>query len=193
MRAAKQKERNDAHAEATSLQRQLDDVNAWLDAGRKAGLGDATLPDRSAELPQLPTLERELGTLRETIALLSTPERAARQERLMALDKQKTDLDRQIGGLANPCRNSTFAPGLSATRLSRLLRKWSDSESPLTEAARHSADASPGYLIAKSPRAAMTFASDTRNGPIVSRLWRMQRRKQSRPPPMPSSAGTTSG
>lgn len=99
MRAVKQKERNDAQAEATSHQRQLDDVSAWLDKGRKAGLGDSTLPDRSAELPQLPKLENELGTLRETIALLSTPERAARQERLMELDKQKTDLDRLIGGL----------------------------------------------------------------------------------------------
>ena len=91
MRAAKQRERNEAHTEATSLQRQLDDVSAWLDAGRKAGLGDAKLPDRSAELPQLPTLERELGSLRETIALLSTPERAARQERLKDLEKREAD------------------------------------------------------------------------------------------------------
>lgn len=105
MRAAKQKERNESHAEATSLQRQLDDVNAWLDTGRKAGLGDATLPDRSTELPQLPALERELGSLRETIKLLSTPERAKRQERLMALDKQKTDLDRQIGGLTKSAQD----------------------------------------------------------------------------------------
>ena len=100
MRAAKQKEQNEIRSEAAVLQRQLDDVSAWLDTGAKAGLRDAKLPDRSAELPQLPALERELGTLRETIALLSTPERAERQARLMALDEKKTKLDQQIGGLA---------------------------------------------------------------------------------------------
>ncbi len=111
MHATKQKERNDAHTEATALQVQINDVNTWLDTGRKAGLDDATLPDRSGELPQLPAFERELGSLRETIALLSTPERAERQERLMELDKRKTELERKIGGLATSAQEFELRAG----------------------------------------------------------------------------------
>jgi hypothetical protein len=89
MRAAKQKEQNEVRLEAQALQRQIDDINAWLDAGQKDRLGDAALPQRAGELPQLPVLEREWGTVRETIALLATPEREARQARLAEFEKRE--------------------------------------------------------------------------------------------------------
>lgn len=100
MRAAKQKEQNEKRTELEALKQRLADVQQWLDSGRKDGLGDATLPDRSAELPQLPEREAELGRVRETIALLTTPEREARQERLNALEKSEKSLLGQIAVLA---------------------------------------------------------------------------------------------
>ena len=65
-------------------------VMVWvLDSGRKDGLADSALPDRAAELPQLPQLESDLGRVRETINLLLTPEREARQKRLNELEKNE--------------------------------------------------------------------------------------------------------
>jgi uncharacterized protein YPO0396 len=114
MRAAKQSERNETHAEAESLKRQLADVNAWLEAGRNQGLGDSRLPDRSAELPQLPALERELDSLRETIALLSTPERAARQEQLRDLEKRDAEARNAVAVLGE--RRRRFETETAALR-----------------------------------------------------------------------------
>jgi hypothetical protein len=88
MRAAKQKEQTETRALHEALKQRLSDVQTWLDSGRKGGLADNTLPDRAAELPQLPELEANLGRIRETIALLQTPEREARQKRLADLEKQ---------------------------------------------------------------------------------------------------------
>ena len=85
MRATKEREQSETRAEYEALKRRLADVQVWLDNGRKGGLGDGTLPDRAAELPQLPQLEADLRRTRETIALLMTPEREARQERLEEL------------------------------------------------------------------------------------------------------------
>jgi len=85
MRATKQREQNETRLECEALKRRLADVQTWLDSGRQGGLGDPTLPDRAAELPQLPALEAELRRARETIALLTTPEREARQKRLIEL------------------------------------------------------------------------------------------------------------
>ncbi len=88
MRAAKQKEQNETRALHEALKQRLADVQTWLDNGRKGGLAESTLPDRAAELPQLPELEANLGRIRETIALLMTPEREVRQKRLAELEKQ---------------------------------------------------------------------------------------------------------
>ncbi|HYG24066.1 MAG TPA: SbcC/MukB-like Walker B domain-containing protein [Verrucomicrobiae bacterium] len=88
MRAAKEKERSETRVLHEALKRKLDDVHAWLDSGRKGGLGAGTLPDRASELPQLPDLERNLGRLRETIHLLMTPEREARQQQLADSEKR---------------------------------------------------------------------------------------------------------
>jgi hypothetical protein len=82
MRAAKQKEQNATRAEYEALKQLLADAQAWLDRGRKDGLGDIAPPDRAAELPRLPQIEAELNRTVETIQLLLTPERAERQKQL---------------------------------------------------------------------------------------------------------------
>lgn len=95
MRAAKEKEGTDTRVLHDALRQRLADVNAWLETGRKGGLADSTLPDRAAELPQLPELERELGRVNETIKLLMTPERETRQKQLERLeDLQKQALSK---------------------------------------------------------------------------------------------------
>ena len=97
MRGAKLKEQADTRSQTDAIKRLRDDVLTWLDTGRKNGLGDATLPDRANELHQLPELEAQLGMLRETIALLMTPERAARQKRS---DELETKHKRLVGEVA---------------------------------------------------------------------------------------------
>lgn len=99
MRAAKQKEQAETRAELEALKQRLADVQTWLDTGRKGGLADGTLPDRAAELAQLPQLEADLGRVRETMALFMTPERESRQKKLKELEDQKTALDRKVGSL----------------------------------------------------------------------------------------------
>ena len=99
MEAAIRKEQLEKRATFDALKQRLADVQTWLDTGRKGELADATLPDRAGELPQLPEREKELRVVRETISLLSTPERAARQTKLKNLEDQKTELDRKVGSL----------------------------------------------------------------------------------------------
>ncbi len=91
MRAAKLKEQNETRVLGEALSQRLTDVKTWLDTGKNGRLSDSTLPDRAAELPQLPDLDAKLGRIRETIALLMTPEREARQKRLAELEQQHTD------------------------------------------------------------------------------------------------------
>ncbi len=85
MRAAKQKEQNETRVKFEALEQRLADVQTWLESGRAGGLADGTLPERAAELPLLPELEADLGRVRETINLLMTTEREARQKRLNEL------------------------------------------------------------------------------------------------------------
>lgn len=91
MRTVKQKEQQETRALHQALKQRLEDVLTWLDQGKKGGLAEGSLPDRAAELPQLPELEAELGRLRETISLLTTPEREERQKRLTEFEKQHKD------------------------------------------------------------------------------------------------------
>ena len=100
MRAAKEKEQAETRAEAEALKQRHADVQTWLDGGRKGGLADSVLPDRAAELPRLPQLESELGRARETIALLMTPEREARQKRLHELERTEKDILAKVAVLA---------------------------------------------------------------------------------------------
>jgi hypothetical protein len=99
MRAAKQKEQIETRTLHEALSQRLADVQTWLDNGRKGGLAENNLPDRAAELPQLPELEANLKRIRETINLLMTPEREARQKQLVKLEKQHKDALSQIAVL----------------------------------------------------------------------------------------------
>jgi hypothetical protein len=81
MRAAKQKEQTETLALHEALKQRLADVQTWLDQGRKGGLAETVWPDHSAEIPQLPELEANLGRTRETIALLMTPQRLTDMEK----------------------------------------------------------------------------------------------------------------
>ena len=85
MHAVKQKEQAETRAEFEALKQRLADVQTWLDVGRNGGLAGSELPDRAAELPLLPQLEAELDRTRETMALLMTPERSTRQDKLKTL------------------------------------------------------------------------------------------------------------
>jgi len=106
MEATIHKEQLEKRVACDALKQRLADVQTWLDTGRKGELADATLPDRAGELPQLPEREAELGRVRETINLLSTPERTARQQRLNELEKQQRDALGRVAVLGE--RNGKF-------------------------------------------------------------------------------------
>jgi hypothetical protein len=106
MRAAKSKEQLETRAQHEALKQRLSDVQAWLDSGRQGGLAESALPDRAAELPQLPQLTADLGRVRETIQLLMTPEREERQKRLDAFEDQHKKALSKIAVLTE--RRNTF-------------------------------------------------------------------------------------
>jgi hypothetical protein len=105
MRANKEREQAEARQELAAVKQQLADIQTWLNTGREGGLGEAALPDLSSELPQLPELEKRLGSLRETLKLLMTPEREARQQQLEALEKTEKDTNAKIAIIAERNRN----------------------------------------------------------------------------------------
>jgi hypothetical protein len=114
MRAVKQKEQSETRALYEALKQRLSDVQTWLDNGRKGGLAENSLPDYSAELPQLPELETHLGRIRETIALLTTPEREARQQRLRELEQQHRNALSKMAVLTE--RKNSFELGIRPER-----------------------------------------------------------------------------
>lgn len=129
MRASKEKERSETRTLHEALKQRLSDVNAWLDSGRKGGLADSTLPDRAAELPQLPGLERELGRIGETINLLMTPEREARQKNLVDLEKRYDEARSKVAVLIERRNNFDLT-----TRPDReALARWTDDSKRLEE------------------------------------------------------------
>lgn len=93
MRQERERQQVEVQAQRQVADRRLQDLNAWLDVGARGGLGDGTLPDRSQELPRLPGLEAEFGSVGATIQLLSTPERVARLAKLDELQKRIARLD----------------------------------------------------------------------------------------------------
>lgn len=101
MRAAKQKEQNQTRQIHDALKQQLSDIQTWLDNGKKGGLDDRTLPDRSAELPQITQLEADLSRTRNTIELLMTPERESRQKRLNELESQHKEVLSKVAVLSD--------------------------------------------------------------------------------------------
>lgn len=96
MRQARETEQVAVRAQRDAADRRCRDLRTWIDAGLQDGLGDGSLPDRSADLPRLAGLARDLGAVEETIRLLSTPERAARLQRLRDLEARHRQLDNQI-------------------------------------------------------------------------------------------------
>ncbi|HEY5892352.1 MAG TPA: SbcC/MukB-like Walker B domain-containing protein [Chthoniobacterales bacterium] len=101
MRAAKEKKQIELRSRQNVLDQRLNDIKAWLDLGKRSGLSDATLPDRATELPNLPKLESELGSIHETIQLLSTPEIEARQSQLNDLEREFKSLNSCVAVLGN--------------------------------------------------------------------------------------------
>lgn len=99
MRRERLNEQTQLRAQRDALEQKLKDVNDWLDFAKRAGLGDSSLPDRSAELPQLPDLLRQFDVAKETAKLLKTPEREARLTQLADLDRKKSKLDGDIAVL----------------------------------------------------------------------------------------------
>ena len=100
-------------AEREALDALRERVARWLEAGRRAELGDPRLPDRSHELKQLPEMERRLKQLSDEIEIISTPEREARLDRLREL---KAELDRAIESIGS-LRESQTSFETSRTRI----------------------------------------------------------------------------
>ncbi len=99
LREAAFREQRELLAQREALDALRERVSRWLDAGRRAELGDPRLPDRSHEIRQLPEMEARLQQLSNEIEIISTPEREARLDRLREL---KSELDRtieSIGGM----------------------------------------------------------------------------------------------
>ena len=86
-------------AERANQQALIDSVNAWLDTGKKGGLSDHRLPDRSGELPRLPVLQQELAALKLRIDFLSTTERTGRLQKLKDLQEDLAKANQEIGRL----------------------------------------------------------------------------------------------
>lgn len=98
-RAALIREQQGLMAERENRQALIEEVHAWLEGGKKGGLSDPRLPDRSNELSRLPTLEQELAALKQRIEFLATPERAARLEQLDEIQEKLGRANREIGSL----------------------------------------------------------------------------------------------
>lgn len=99
MEATLRSEQVEKRTACDALKQRRQDINTWLDNGITGGLGDSRVPARTDELSRLPEIEGELSSLRETIQLLSTPEREARQARVKELEEQKKQALLTVGRL----------------------------------------------------------------------------------------------
>jgi chromosome segregation ATPase len=99
LRESLTREQRGLMAERETKQALIDSVNAWLDDGKKGGLSDSRLPDRSGELYRLPILDHELATLKLRIEVLSTTERTERLQKLKDLQDGLAKANQEIGGL----------------------------------------------------------------------------------------------
>lgn len=103
-----------------SQQEMIDRVHGWIDLGKKMGLSDTALPDRSNELGRLPKLQRELNELKARIEFLATPEREQRLKQRSALENSLDAANQAIGQLRTSREGYTsernnLAESLSAT------------------------------------------------------------------------------
>ncbi|ODU24807.1 MAG: hypothetical protein ABS95_01465 [Verrucomicrobia bacterium SCN 57-15] len=99
LRESLTREQQGKMAERKNLEAIVASISDWLDSGKKGGLSDSRLPDRSGELPRLPTLETELAALKLRIDFLSTKERTDRLQKLKELQEDLAKANREIGGL----------------------------------------------------------------------------------------------
>jgi hypothetical protein len=98
-------EQTQVRAQRGVLEQKRNAVNDWLDSGKRSGLGDSSLPDRSAELSKLPALVQQFDVECQTAALLRTPEREARLAQLKELDGEKSTLDGNVAVLTEGNRS----------------------------------------------------------------------------------------
>ncbi len=99
------REKRDLETELERLERIRTDVHVWLDNGKRDGLDKPKQPERSSELADLPRLETRLSTDRETIELLSTPERTKRIQKKEELDERITKIIEGRGPLKRDLDN----------------------------------------------------------------------------------------
>lgn len=92
-------EQKEAMALRDAQQDMVDRIYAWIDLGKKAGLAELTLPDRSNELYRLPQLQQEIQALIARIEFLSTPEREERLKQLNNLKNLLAAANQAIGEL----------------------------------------------------------------------------------------------
>ena len=160
MRKVMESERDATRAENNALKQRLDDINAWLDTGKKGGLGDVSLPERAAELSRLPGLEAKLAQTRETIRLLMTPEREARQKNYEELKAREKEINASVAVLKD--RKSHFEISLQPGReaLARAAEEAQtagmESESSRVELSRRFKGILDGYLAERRDK----FRSD---------------------------------
>jgi hypothetical protein len=83
----------------------IESVHHWLEEGRKAGLADTSLPDRSGELFRIPELEEKVRLLSKKIEFLSTDERKSRMKKRDELQKALKEANMKIGALGNARQN----------------------------------------------------------------------------------------
>ncbi|MCH8540843.1 MAG: hypothetical protein LAT58_08750 [Opitutales bacterium] len=92
-------------AKRDKVNRRIDDANVWLNGGKHKGLGGTDKSERSGEIERIPKLETELGTTRETIKLIETPERMDLLKRHEELAKERDRLVGEIGILKKELSN----------------------------------------------------------------------------------------
>jgi hypothetical protein len=123
IRKTKLKESEETRSHCNFLKQRLGDLQEWLDQGRKGGLADASLPDRSAEIHLLPAIEKDLSRLRETIELLNTPELEQRQKRMLALEEELRKVTENLGALKSRVGNFQLSGRQDEEALARAIEE----------------------------------------------------------------------
>lgn len=75
----------------------LQDVRDWLRHGQEQGLKSVKKPDNMKNIHEIPNLNKTIGTNKETLKLLETPERLERVEKHRALVEERDSVNRGLG------------------------------------------------------------------------------------------------
>ena len=145
MRRAREREQAETRAQHDALKLRMEDVHAWLDSGQKGGLSDTALPDRSAELPRLPKLQKDFEVVCETIQLLTTPERETRLKKLKEHEERKNALVGQVAILKERQTNFNLRARPHEDGLAAAAAKLQEAKLAMTEKRVH---LPPGILDA---------------------------------------------